>query len=157
MKKLILVILFSFITSFPSIGLKGEINEDLTPITYENLYEEIKKHGIKFPDVVFAQAILETGHFTSKLFKDANNLFGMKMPNRRETLAIGQRKNGYAIFTNWTSSVNDYLLWQEYVLRNKNITTKKQYLALLDKIYAENGNYVVHLNKVMLSHKEMLQ
>ena len=53
-------------------------------ITKENLYEQIMKYGIKFPDVVFAQAVLESGQFTSKLFKSANNLFGMKIPTKNQ-------------------------------------------------------------------------
>ena len=54
-------------------------------ITRENLYEQIINYGIKFPDVVLAQAVLESGQFTSKLFKSANNLFGMRIPKKRES------------------------------------------------------------------------
>lgn len=125
------------------------------PINYENLYEQILKHGIKFPDVVFAQAVIETGNFTSSLFRNANNLFGMKLPKKRETLAIGE-KRGFAVFENWTHSVNDYLLWQEYALRNKDIKTKKEYLAYLNRYYAENETYVLTLNSIMSRHKELL-
>lgn len=127
----------------------GQINEN-DQITYEKLYEQIIQSGIKFPEVVFAQAILETGHFKSKLFQEANNLFGMKMPIKRETLAIGKKKGGYAVFDNWISSVNDYQLWQGYVLRNKTITTQKEYLILLDKIYSTNKKYVLSLKSIML-------
>jgi uncharacterized FlgJ-related protein len=154
MKKILLSIVFLLLTLTSSKNVKSQITDEDPKITYQRLYEQIVKHGIKFPDVVFAQAILETGHFTSSLFKNANNLFGMKLPYKRETLAIGKEKRGFAVFDSWTTSVNDYLLWQDYVLRNKNITTKTQYLALLDRIYAENGNYVVYLNRIMKDHKD---
>ena len=125
------------------------------PINYQNLYQEIVKNDIKFPEVVFAQAVLETGHFTSKLFQQANNLFGMKIPSKRETLAVGKRKGNYAVFHDWLSSVSDYQIWQQYILKNKNIKTKKEYLALLNRIYAENQNYVQLLHKVMEKHKDI--
>lgn len=129
--------------------------EEETQITYERLYNQILELGIKFPDVVFAQAVLETGHFTSKLFKEGNNLFGMKMPSKRETLSIGKKKGGYAVFENWKKSVNDYLLWQDYILRNKNITTRKEYLKLIDRVYAENEKYVLHLHRIMSKHQHI--
>ena len=111
--------------------------------------------GIKFPDVVFAQAVLETGHFTSKLFRDSNNLFGMKVPSKRETLSVGKIKGGYAVFENWEKSVNDYLLWQDYILRNKNINSQKEYLKLIDRIYAENEKYVLLLHRIMSKHQHI--
>ena len=155
MKKIMLVMVFLLFGLGTSHQIRSQVLQEEPPITKENLYEQIKKLGIKFPDVVFAQAVLETGHFTSKLFQQGNNLFGMKVPSKRETLSIGKRKGGYAIFDSWESSVNDYLLWQDYVLRNKNIKTKKQYLALLDRIYAKNENYVVHLHRVMAKHQHI--
>lgn len=147
MKKVILCLIF-FFCSTGFLGLIGQNKED-NQITHEKLYEEILNSGIKFPEVVFAQAVLETGHFKSKLFKEANNLFGMKVPKKRGTLAIGKKKGGYAVFESWISSVNDYQLWQGYVLRNKTITTQKEYLSLLDRIYSTNGKYVVSLKKII--------
>lgn len=136
---------------------KSQEIEEKPKITYENLYEQIKALGIKFPDVVFAQAVLETGHFSSVLFKKANNLFGMKKPTKRETLANKDTTmKGYAVFPDWTISVNDYLLWQEHALRKGDVKTKRQYLALLDRIYAEDGKYIYRLNNIMLRHKNIL-
>jgi uncharacterized FlgJ-related protein len=155
MKKIIIILVFLLINLKTSESLRTQGLFEDPPITYENLYEQILKYGIKFPDVVFAQAVIETGNFTSALFRNANNLFGMKLPKKRETLAIGQNR-GFAVFESWTHSVNDYLLWQEYVLRNKDIKTKNEYLAYLNRYYAENKTYVSSLNRVMLRHKELL-
>ena len=156
MKKIILILVFLSINLTTSESLKSQVLFKDPPITYENLYDQILKHGIKFPDVVFAQAVIETGNFTSALFRNANNLFGMKLPKKRETLAVGKEKRGFAVFESWTHSVNDYLLWQDYILRNKDIKTKKDYLAYLNRYYAENKTYVSALNRVMLRHKELL-
>ena len=125
-------------------------------ITKESLYEQIMKYGIKFPDVVFAQAVLESGQFTSKLFKSANNLFGMKIPTKRESSANGKTKSGYSSYEDWNFSVYDYSLWQNFMLKNKSDLTKKEYLALLGKVYAEDKRYVSSLKRVIEQHKDIL-
>lgn len=56
-----------------------------------NLYKKILELGIAYPDVVLAQAKIETGNFTSKIFRENNNMFGMKLPGRRTTTAVGKR------------------------------------------------------------------
>lgn len=55
-------------------------NGHLPELTIPNLYTEIKKNGILYPKVVLAQAILETGWFTSPLCRDRHNLFGLTNP-----------------------------------------------------------------------------
>lgn len=62
--------------------------------------------------VIFAQAIHETGKFTSKVFKENKNLFGMRLPQVRETLAIGSKHN-HAVYKNLLDSVRDYFLRQK--------------------------------------------
>jgi flagellum-specific peptidoglycan hydrolase FlgJ len=125
-------------------------------INYRNLYSKILECNIKFPDVVFAQAVLETGHFRSKLFQNSNNLFGMKLPKKRETVALGKTKGGYAKFNSWESSVYDYSLWQNYILNNKGEVTRKEYLVILDKIYSDSKGYSSKVNKIINDHREIL-
>jgi flagellum-specific peptidoglycan hydrolase FlgJ len=117
-------------------------------ITYEKLYEQIIKSGIKHPEIVFAQAILESGHFTSSLFERANNLFGMKVPTKRETVAIGNT-NGYSKYETWHHSIYDYKLWQEFLFSKRGELSKVEYLAYLKKWYAVDKNYVFKVeNKI---------
>ena len=54
--------------------------ENLDIFNEELLIKEISKLNFKYPHIVLAQAILETGTFESKIFKENNNLFGMKEP-----------------------------------------------------------------------------
>lgn len=143
-----------FVSSLPSL-YPNDIFYDSKPLTYETLYKEICGFGIKYPEVVFAQAVLESGNFKSDLCRNSNNLFGMKMPKRRETLAIGKRKSNYAIFNSWTDSVNDYLLWQNFVLERNDIQSKNDYLKYLHKVYAENKNYVSLLKKIMKDNQHL--
>ena len=86
------------------------VNIDTTGVTYENLYAEIIKKEIKFPKIVWAQAILESGHFKSSVFKTNNNLFGMMMPRKRKTVALSS-PSVYAKYESWQASVYDYKLY----------------------------------------------
>lgn len=100
---------------------------------------------IEHPDIVYAQTILETGHFTSEIFIQNNNLFGMKMPKIRETKAIGENLN-HATFSSWLESVNDYKLWQDSFASGK---TRNEYFIYLGKVYSEDKQYVSKLKRII--------
>jgi uncharacterized FlgJ-related protein len=102
--------------------------------------------GIAYPDIVMAQAKIETGHFTSKVFKENNNLFGMKLPRQRSTTAIGEQYN-HAEYTSWRQSVIDYKLWQDEVLTK--VKSRRAYLRYLHENYAENKQYVNLIKKMI--------
>lgn len=89
-------------------------------LTIPNLYAEIKRNGILYPKVVLAQAILETGWFTSPLCRDRHNLFGLTNPHTGK----------YYEFEHWTDSVRAYY-------------TKVQY-----KYKREDGNYLLWLRNI---------
>lgn len=109
-----------------------------------------------YPNVVYSQACLETGHFKSRLFIENNNLFGMKIPKQRATLNIGDLE--FAKFNNWKECVLDYAIWQaKYCSKFK---TEDEYLNYLQKVYAENKLYKKLLLNMMkngnhISRKEM--
>ncbi len=103
-----------------------------------------KRIGIKYIDVMVAQSRLETGNYTSKVFREGRNLFGMKLPERRETTAVGEHRN-HAKYTSWVSSVDDYKIWQSNVLAK--VRSKKQYLAYIGKNYAEDPKYLKLIKK----------
>ena len=147
--KTIIVTLFFLI--FSPISEKKIINNELN---HFNLYEKLIDYGVKYPDIVFAQAVIESGNFKSKLCTNNKNLFGMKMPGRRETTAIGKSKGGYAKYDTWGDSVFDYLLYQNYVMRNKNMN-RKEYLSYLGRTYAEDKQYLIKINKTMIKYKNM--
>tara|TARA_Y100000356_G_scaffold58258_1_gene47234 strand:- start:1393 stop:1953 length:561 start_codon:yes stop_codon:yes gene_type:complete len=122
------------------------IVNDLNEFSEEKLIEEINKLNFKFPHIVLAQSILETGHYKSKIFKENNNLFGMKEARVRLNLAKGTQF-GHAYYDNWTESVTDYALWYStFAYRCK---SEKQLYKLLDKQYAEADAYVSSLQHVI--------
>ena len=104
----------------------------------------MKDLNIKFPHIVYAQAVVETGRFSSDIFLLNNNLFGMKRARIRCNLARGTQR-GHAYYEHWSESVIDYALYQNAYLYN--MDTEEQYFAYLSKHYAEDPNYVNKLKK----------
>jgi len=120
----------------------------------ENEFSEVKlkeyiiELNIKFPHIVFAQAKLESGYFKSTIFKENNNLFGMKIATRRPTTNKGENR-GHAVFDNWKESVLDYAFYQARFLGD--IKTEGEYIQYLKANYAEDPGYV---NKVIKLSKK---
>ena len=108
------------------------------PFSVENLKSEIVKQGIKYPNIVLAQAVLESGHFDSDIFKENNNLFGMKKPSVRKTLATGENR-GHATFKNWVDSVRDYKMFQDQ--NGYSNLSVNDYMKKLGTDYCPNCNY----------------
>lgn len=105
------------------------INKELT---VENLYAALKKHGIKFPKIVLAQALLETGNFKSRVCKEQNNLFGLR------------HSKGYYSFDHWEESVIAYRDWVQYKHRKG-----EEYYTFLKRIkYAASSNYIYKVREI---------
>ena len=96
-------------------------------LTIPNLYAEIIRNGIRHPKIVLAQAILETGWFTSPVCRNKHNLFGLTNP----------RTGKYFEFDHWTESVRAYYTKVQYRYKGGNYL-----LWLRDIGYAENPNYI---------------
>lgn len=123
-------------------GQKGNkrtsLKSELPELTIPNLYAEIIRNGIRHPKIVLAQAILETGWFTSPVCRNKHNLFGLTNP----------RTGKYFEFDHWTESVRAYYTKVQYKFKGGN------YLLWLRKIgYAEDPRYVrkiIHILKTSL-------
>ena len=154
MRKIIIIsICVFFITEVRSQEIKKDtINVSIGKVTDSLLYYKIKELGILFPEIVFAQAILESAHFKSNVFKNNNNLFGMRLPRVRKTTAIGKRR-GYAIYDNWMLSVDDYKLWQNSIPK-KYLKNKTTYYLYLQKVYCECKYYSSRLKKIINYRRE---
>jgi len=127
------------------------INQQNLDFSHENLIKEIERLNIKHADIVYAQAVLETGEFKSRVFKNNNNLFGMKLAYSRPTTALGMELN-HAYYSSWKESVLDYALWQSSFGRR---LSRDEYLDLISKIYAEDKSYI---NKIIkLANERKLQ
>lgn len=96
-------------------------------LTLENLKDVLGEVGLSNKLFVLAQAVLETGNFSSHVCKEYNNLFGLYDSKRRD----------YYRFASWEDSVVGYKRMIQYRYRGGN------YLQFLKRIgYAEDPRYV---------------
>lgn len=113
--------------------------------TKEKFKEYLLQLNIKFPHIVYAQAVLETGNFNSKIFIANHNLFGMKEARIRATTNLGSEM-GHAMYGHWRESVVDYALFQCAFLTK--IKTEEGYYQYLKENYAEAPNYVTKVREL---------
>jgi len=112
----------------------------------ENLREYLEFRKVRNKEIVYAQAVLETGEFRSTIFKENNNLFGMKYPLVRPTTAQYINR-GHAAYNHWSDSVDDYILWYNFMTRNKQYTNYLTFLTSLG--YAEDPYYIYKLQNLI--------
>lgn len=114
----------------------------------ESFANMLKDLNVRFPHIVMAQSIIETGHWKSKVFLENSNLFGMKEANRRVSTSKGTQLN-HAYYNHWRESVYDYAFYQCRYLGN--ITTEDEYYQYLGGSYAESPDYVKVIKKTVES------
>ena len=112
----------------------------------EKLKSYILELNLRFPHIVLAQSILESGNFKSKLFVENNNMFGMKVSTQRPTTNKGAT-NDYAYYSNWRECVQDYAMYQARYLCN--FKNEVEYLDYLKQNYAEDTTYITKLMKII--------
>ena len=101
-----------------------------------NLYQALDRYGVAFPKIVVAQALLETGYFTSNVYLNYNNLFGLRRPN----------DGSYYRFNNWEESIKAYKDYVQYKYKGGD------YFRFLNRIgYAEDPNYIYKVKSISSS------
>lgn len=112
----------------PEFFLKDTVTKDV-------LIEALEYYDIKYPEIVCAQAILETGNFKSKVFKEYNNLFGLYNSYTKD----------YYKFNHWTESIEAYKSKIEYRYKEE-----EDYYTFLTRIgYAEDPLYTSKVKKII--------
>lgn len=104
-------------------------------LSEENLYNELVAQGVDFPEIVTAQAILETGHFKSYACLQQNNLFGLR-----------DNKGKYISFPHWTDAVAAY---KKYIQRYNHPVPEDYYAYLQELGYAEDPQYIDKLKQIV--------
>jgi len=112
----------------------------------EVLIEEIERMNFKYPEVVMAQAKLETGNFQSEIFNQNNNLFGMKKAYSRISTSSGVNL-GHATYRCWYDSLVDYALYTSRYVRVQN---EDELLTHLGRYYAQDPVYEDKVRRVAL-------
>ena len=114
----------------------------------DKLIDMIKEMNFNCPYIVYAQAILETSNFQSRIFKENHNIFGMKQAVIRITKAKGTQYE-HAFYKNWIESLDDYALYSSTYLSP--LKTESDYFNYLSQNYAEDTRYVSKLKQIIAS------
>lgn len=102
-------------------------------LNVENLLAVLERYGVKHKEIVAAQAILETGHFTSQVCLEKHNLFGLRRPG----------DGSYFEFPTWEESVRAYRDDVQYKYSGGD------YYAFLHRIgYAEDRRYTDKVRRI---------
>ena len=111
----------------------------LTQSPKDGLEEALIYYKVHHEDIVYAQAILETGYFKSRVCLEYNNLFGL----------YNSRKKQYYRFNHWSESVTAYKNWIQ-----RRYKPSEDYYIFLDRIkYAESIEYIPLLKKIVNKRK----
>ena len=114
-----------------------EINDSI-------LYDYLVEINAWYPEVLLAQAKLESANYESNIFKKTNNMYGMKSVNSRMHCQTGSY-NTYGLYDSWQLSVIDRVLWDLFAFKTKpDIET---YISKLE-IYAEDTVYIKKIKQL---------
>ena len=128
----------------PEIKVVHMVNEEqpdfFSKSPQEGLMEALEYYDVKHPKIVQAQAILETGNFTSEGCLVDNNLFGL----------YDSKRQRYYSFDHWISSVEAYVSMVQYKYKGGNDKPPNDYYKFLSDIgYAEDPNYINKLKGIV--------
>ena len=127
--KYIIILLFSLINLINYANPSSFINKS----PKEGLWEVLEYYEIHHKEIVYSQAVLETGWFKSKGCTKDNNLFGLR------------GKNGYYKYNHWSESVKAY----KNKIQNKYKFGEDYYQFLKRIRYAESSNYISILKNIV--------
>ena len=119
-------------------------NKDIQPdffnkLPQEGLMEALEYYEVKHPQIVYAQAILETGHFKSNVCLNYNNLFGL----------YDSKNKDYYKFNHWAESIVAYKEWIQ-----KKYQPPNNYYVFLEEInYASDKEYISTLKSIVNNRK----
>ena len=117
-------------------------NGESHPLTLANVMQVAEEQGLSNLLFVLAQAILETGHFKSRVCLEYHNLFGL----------YDSRRQDYYHFARWEDSVIGYKKFIQYRYKGGN------YLMFLRRIgYAEDPGYTAKVGKIAMRLYEKIK
>lgn len=97
-----------------------------------------------------AQAWHETGNWTSNVWNQANNMFGMKVAQKRPQNNSGSY-NSYATYSSWEDGVLDRIALDTY-FKTEKPEDNSQVLFYMKEVqlkgYAEDGSYVTKWHNI---------
>ena len=120
-------------------------NKDIQPDFFskspqEGLMEALEYYEIKHPQIVYAQAVLESNWFKSELCVKGNNLFGL----------YNSKEQKYYTFNHWANSVEAYVRMVQYKYKGEKEEPPNSYYKFLQDIeYAKDVLYISKLKELV--------
>ena len=135
---------------FSTVGYHYLVRED-TPLTDETLTDILERAGAYYPEMLVAQASLESGRYTSRLAKESNNIYGMKVPGSRTHLQNG-KDGDYGAYDTWQLCAL-CRVWLDFtVFPDK--PTEEEYYEWLRRRYAEDQYYTEKIKNIIKQRHE---
>lgn len=106
-------------------------------LTKENFFLVCKIYEVKFPEIVYAQARLESGNFKSKLFHTKNNFLGL----------YNSRIKDFYEFSHWTDCIKGYKTLLQFKYTGSD-DYESYYKFLKELPYAMDPNYIQKIRKL---------
>lgn len=105
----------------------------------ENFFIVCEELGLVHSDVIYAQALLESGHFTSGWYKTHNNFLGLWNSYKSEPYS----------FPHWSDCLRGYRDYIQYRY-DEEMGTTDEYLIFLDELgYAEDPDYDSKIRRML--------
>lgn len=144
-------------------------SSDTLRTSEESLYCKMVEEGVIMPHIVLSQSLLETGFFTSKIYKFNRNPFGMKVSSRNNHIVPGTAEHTklcydkiHACYRNIDDAIKDFKEWQQLRLsaytayNERGISTNSDYYRFLNNLrigkgtyrYAEDKKYTEKVNRI---------
>lgn len=127
--KYFLVLLFSAIL----FSARAQSPPFMDKIPQEGLMEALEYYEIHHKEIVYAQAVIESSNFKSRLCKNNNNIFGLKCKKR------------YCRYNHWSECVIDY----KKRIQNRYRSGEDYYHFLRRIRYASDPNYIKSLKRIV--------
>lgn len=116
-------------------GIKHNKPKFFSQSPEEGLMKALKYYGVKHPEIVYAQVVLETGNFKSNLCLEKNNLFGL----------YNSKAKRYYRFNHWSESIEFYV----NNIQDRYKPPNNYYKFLSDIGYAKDPNYIKKIKKIV--------
>ena len=148
----------------------GAISTDKNVKDSMSLMQLLVEAGVQFPEVVIAQSLLETGFYSSQIYLENKNPFGMKTSSRGFHIPTNSWKHKqycydkvHACYINYRYAVKDFKEWQSIRLKaytnyfGRTPSSVDEYLHFLDNLvinkkiyrYAEDPQYTKKVAKIL--------
>lgn len=105
--------------------------------------------------MIVAQSRHETGNYTSRLFKEYNNPWGMMHPLKRTTASAGANPSGFATYISLSDAARDYVYYLQALDYNETYPDVRAFVSELKKKGYFEDNLTTYMSSVNSIYKSL--